>query len=83
MKAIRTYQLDPDDKFLRMDSIVPPVEEDSLEFPWKLSITAYVSPDSVAPMAFYLNCDSDVPLDVRISEMEHFLLVLKTMYYGS
>lgn len=83
MKAIRTYQIDPEEKLLRMDSVVPPIEEDSLEFPWKLSITASVSPDSIAPQAFFLNCDSDVPLDVRISEMQHFLTVLKIMYYGS
>lgn len=86
MKAIRTFQLDPDDKLLRMDSIVLPIEEDSedsLEFPQKLSITASVSPDSVAPQAFFLSCDSDVSLDVRIREMQHFINVLKFMYYGS
>lgn len=83
MKAIRTFQLSDEDKLLRMDSYIFESDEDSVEFPSTITITASVSPDSIASQAFFMNCESDTPLDVRISEMQHFLNVLKTMYYGS
>lgn len=81
MTAIRTFELDPQEKLLRMESYFPP-EEDSLELPIHTTITVSVSPDSTAPQAFFMNCTPETPLDLRLQEMQHIINVLKLMYYG-
>lgn len=81
MKAIRTYELDPKENLLRMESFISP-DEDSLELPIHTTITVSVSPDSTAPQAFFLTCTPETPLDLRLQEMQHIINVLKLMYYG-
>lgn len=85
MKAIRTFRSTED--HLTMRSVIVP-SEDSLDDPQVCEIVALISPDFPHEVldgdAIKMSVlDSEFPLDLRLQEMQHFINVLKTMYYGS
>lgn len=87
MKAIRTYQIT--DGVLIQASLLSAlfdVENDSLDDPSRVIISAAVDPDGVLVPEHRdvkLSVSGDTSLDVLLDELQHFINVLKTMYYGS
>lgn len=84
MKAIRTYFIEGTSLSMHT-SFLP--DDDSLDLPGSLDIVAEVSPglpSDVYPEGVFrmLVDDPEIPLDLRIQEMQHFLNTLKQMYYG-
>lgn len=86
MKAIRTYW--NDGSTLKMHSTFVP-EEDSLDLLGSIDIVADVAPPLpgdvlTSPLhAIRMTIeDSEISLDLRLQEMQHFINVLKVMYYG-
>lgn len=77
---VRTYSIE--DRCLICNVVFVPSDED-MSLPYSLSLHAVIDPDydTIDP-AILLQTSSEAPLDVRISEMEHFLKVLKTMFYA-
>lgn len=84
MKAIRTFW--NDGVSLKMHSTFIP-EDDSLDLLGSIDIVADVCPtvpgDSISGDVIRMTIeDFEIPLDLRIQEMQHFINVLKLMYYG-
>lgn len=81
MKAIRTYRME-DDRFFQYTTFLP--EDDSLEDPLQCTCSAVVSPDGPQEGdSIYCLPVPEMPLDLRIKELNHFLKLLNFMYDGS
>lgn len=87
MKAIRTYQLT--NGVLIQSTLLSALfddENDSLDDPSRVVIGATVDPDGVLISEhrdIKLSVSGDTSLDILLAETQHFINVLKTMYYGS
>lgn len=82
MKAIRTYRME-DNSFFQDTTFLP--EDDSLDDPMQCTCSARVSPNGPqeGDMIMCLPVP-ELPLDLRIQELNHFLTLLQYMYeYGS
>lgn len=77
MKAVRKFSIE--DGFLRMETVFLP-EEDSLDDPMSCKVLISIDPDSSAPQAFFLDCDSSFPLYLRLQEVKHAMSVVCQMF---
>lgn len=99
MKAIRTYKLIDGVLYQRtlMSALFDP-DSDELDNDVVIEMSIRVDPDAVSALCFHLGVSSvdarddfqfivsapdDCGLDILLSEMEHFINVVKSMFYGS
>lgn len=85
MKAIRTYEIS--DGYLRKKTTFLP-DEDSLDDPMQCMISVRIDPDvDGIPVdgadVLLIPYPADLPLDLKIQEMQHFLNTLNQMFYGT
>lgn len=82
MKAIRTY--DVTDGFLHQATSFLP-DEDCLDDVMQCKCSVRISPDGLpieGADILLIPYPADLPLDLKIQEMQHFINVIKLMFYG-
>lgn len=82
MKAIRTYEIS-DGYFRKHTTFLP--GEDSLDDPMQCMISIRIDPDGVPVDGsdVLLIPTPDLPIDLKIQEIQHFINILKQMFYGT
>lgn len=81
MKAIRTYRMEGN-HFFQDTTFLP--DEDSLSDPMQCTCSARVSPFGPQEDDLIMCAPvPELPLDLRIQELNHFLKLLNFMYDGS